>query len=505
MRPRVSAVSEQRPPHIVSSNQSPIARLRSAGTVVMRSLRPNAEDLWLTAAELKLYRRGTRYSAFVLTAAGFAIAQSCAVWIDWPMRTAWWLAIAVLALCPHFIAISRKRGHAAARARHTTKLAKIRGRALYQVACTIVFMLVWCSMSVLLWAPGVQVNHMLLALLLAASLAGSVPLSAVHPATSASIVVIHAVYLIVPLALSPAALDHLLAWIAAAFIALMATQAIAVHGSMKKMLTLEYERSGLVEGLRLAKQESDQERSRAVSAGRAKSQFLSNMNHELRTPMNAILGFSELIKVKAFGAAVDKYAEYAEIIHQSGQHLLRLIDDMLDLAKIENGKFGLRESEVNLALLMAEMFDEYETRAAQARISLLKKVTPGLPTVFADERALRQIIANLASNALKFTPAEGCVTLFVHLEDDGRVAFGVDDTGVGIAADDQAHVFERFGRGRNHAASADKGTGLGLAIVKGFAEAHDGKVKLESTLGAGTRVTVYLPAERVRASLRKAG
>ncbi len=122
----------------------------------------------------------------------------------------------------------------------------------------------------------------------------------------------------------------------------------------------------------------------------------------------------------------------------------------------------------------------------------------------ADERALRQILSNLVSNALKFTPAGGCVTLFAHMEDDGRLAFGVDDTGIGIADDDQVQAFERFGGGRHDVTSTDKGTGLGLAIVKGFAEAHDADVRLESALGAGTRVIVLMPVERLKAAPARA-
>jgi len=209
------------------------------------------------------------------------------------------------------------------------------------------------------------------------------------------------------------------------------------------------------------------------------------------------LGFSELIMQKAFGGAIDKYAEYAEIIHQSGRNLLRLIDDMLDLAKIEGGKLGLRESEVDVARLLTDIRDENETKASAAHLSLVKKVSPDLPNINADERALKQILANLISNALKFTPAGGCITLFAHMEDDGRLAFGVDDTGIGIADEDRVQAFERFGGGRHDVTSADKGTGLGLAIVKGFAEAHDGEVRLESALGAGTRVIVLMPVDRL--------
>lgn len=500
----MSALSEDRPPHAagIDAKVASIARWSAVGAAALRSVWPSAEDAWITAAELQLARRGTRHAAPIVAVTAFGVTQACAGWVDWSARTTWWVAVAAMALTLHIVAIQFDK-------RPAVSLAQIRAWAIRQTSFAVLFMLLWCSMSVFLWVPGAQLGHMVLALLLAASLSGAVSMSAVHPATAASTLVIHAFFMIVPFALSPTQLDHTLAWLGAAFVVLMVTQAVAMHGAIKKMLTLEHERSDLVEGLRLAKQESDRERSRAVAAGRAKSQFLSNMNHELRTPMNAILGFSELIKHKAFGAAIDKYAEYAEIIHQSGQNLLTLIDDMLDLAKIEGGKLSLREREINLAQLLTEIFDELEPKAAEAQLSLLKRVSPGLPRVIADERALRQIVSNLAANALKFTPAKGCVTLFAHCEDDGRIAFGVDDTGVGIADEDQSRVFERFGQGRHDVSSVVKGTGLGLAIVKGFAEAHDGEVKLESALGVGTRVTAYLPAERVCAAavtpIRKAG
>jgi two-component system cell cycle sensor histidine kinase PleC len=288
------------------------------------------------------------------------------------------------------------------------------------------------------------------------------------------------------------------------YVLLLAGQFYALNVATRKLLRLEHEREGLVEGLKIATEDANRDRARASSAGRTKSQFLSNMNHELRTPMNAILGFSELIKNKSFGAAIDKYAEYAGIIHESGQHLLSLIDDMLDLAKIESGRVGLRESEINIAHLIGDAVQTSEDTARASQISLSKSLGPGLPRIWADERALRQIFVNLLSNSLKFTPSGGCVVAFARAERGGRIAFGVEDTGIGISTDDQPNVFERFGRSRHDITTTDRGTGLGLAIVKGFAEAHDGEVKLESTLGAGTRVTVYLPIERTRLDQLKA-
>lgn len=494
----MSAVSDERPVP-ADTVRSAFAPVATALSETLRSAWPDGETMWLTAAELRTARSSLRYASPILAAAALVIAQCFAPWVSWGWRAAWSLSVVVAAVVLKIVANRLE-------ARPIDTLAALRFRAFWQVGFTLVFLTAWCSMSVFLWAPGAVFTHMLLALILAASLAGSITSSSIHPATAFSVVGVHAVFLITPLALSKEPTDHTLAWLAGCFVATMAIQSVVLHRSHRKLLELEHEHSGLVEGLRAAKQESDRDRARAAAAGKTKSQFLSNMNHELRTPMNAILGFSELIKHKAFGEAVDKYAEYAEIIHQSGLNLLRLIDDMLDLAKIEGGRLSLRESEFSLSDVFADIFHDNEARANDAQLSFVRKIAPALPCVFADERAVRHIMINLVSNALKFTPAGGCVTLFARLEDDGRIAFGVDDTGIGIAEADQAKVFERFGAGRHDVTTADKGTGLGLAIVKGFAEAHDGAVALESAQGAGTRVTAWLPAERVRPlAMKRAG
>jgi two-component system, cell cycle sensor histidine kinase PleC len=308
---------------------------------------------------------------------------------------------------------------------------------------------------------------------------------------------IHAIFMVLPAALAPDATDHILAALSAVFLTIMAGQAFAMHAHLSKLLLLEHERAGIVSELQNAKTDSDRERTRASSASRAKSQFLSHMNHELRTPMNAILGFSEMIHSRSFGNDVNKYAEYAGIIHDSGQHLLGLINDMIDLAKIEGGKLYLREGEFSLVHLIAEEYEDNIEKAEGAKLSFLKSLETGLPNIRADERGIRQIVFNIVSNALKYTSPGGCVTVFARSEPDGRIAFGVQDTGIGIAPEDQIQLFERFGKGRHDVTTADRGTGLGLAVAKGFADAHDGEIALESELGVGTRVTVYLPKDRV--------
>jgi len=471
-----------------------LAALIHAGwRAVVRSLMPRREEAWLTDAQLELYRNGTRHTALIMPVAAFFVSQAVAPWVASEPRTLWWAAVSAVSLLAELIGVRLDRTL-------THDASGIRLRACWFTAINAAFFLAWCSMSVVLWAPHSPADHMMLVLILACSLAGTIAVTAMHPGIALTAFVMHVMFIIGPTATSGRTLDHTLAGLALVYVLLLAGQFVALNQSMTKMLTLEHEKSGLVENLRAAKLESDRERGRALAANQAKSQFLSNMNHELRTPMNAILGFSEMIKQRSFGDALEKYAEYGEIIHESGQHLLALINDMLDLAKIEGGRYSMREVDVDLAQLVREAVERNEVKAAAARVSLAPRLEGAVPHIFAYERGIRQIFTNLVSNALKFTPPGGCATIFATAERDGRIGFGVEDTGIGIAEEDQPYVFERFGHGRHDVTTAARGTGLGLAIVKGFAEAHDGAVELESALGSGTRVTVYLPQERVLAA-----
>ncbi len=464
-------------------------KLCSAYEAVVQSIWPEADNAWLVNAQLDLCRQITPYFVFYLLGASFLISQLVAPWISWPVRTAWWFGVT-------FVCVVTNGMVAHADRQCDGSPDSTRRRALIASAATVLFTIAWTSMNLFLRAPGEEMNHVVLAVILACSLAGSTVITAPHPWVAAANVLIYAVFLIGPIAASEMPVERSVAWLVGVFVVMMAGEVIPLHANSRKMLSLEHERQQLVEGLQRAKEESDREHERAVEAGRTKSQFLSNMNHELRTPMNAILGFSELIKHKSFGDDVDKYAEYAEIINDSGQRLMSLIDDMFDLAKIEAGKLSLRETTVDLKGVIADAVEAHEAKASAGQLSLVTRISREFPAIRADERAMRQIVGNLLSNAVKFTPAGGCVTVFAQIEADGRPAFGTEDTGIGIAEEDQASIFERFGRGRHDVVTMTKGTSLGLAVVKGFAEAHDGAVKLESALGEGTRVTVYLPAAR---------
>jgi signal transduction histidine kinase len=246
--------------------------------------------------------------------------------------------------------------------------------------------------------------------------------------------------------------------------------------------------------LRHARDELTAARDTAISANQTKTLFFANVSHELRTPLNAIIGFSELLSLDAFAA---KRREYADLIHSSGKHLLGLVNDLLDLARIEAGKFELHGESVSLGELIDECARTVEGRARESGIGLSRRVASDLPRAFADRRALKQILLNLLTNAIKFTRRDGSVEMFARLANSGELLFGVKDDGIGIAEEDQARVFERFGQGRHDVTGADEGSGLGLPIVKGLIEAHGGYVTLESELGEGTCITVWLPRERL--------
>jgi two-component system cell cycle sensor histidine kinase PleC len=485
----------------VSRRISAVTRaLRDAWLVIWFSIHPTPENAWRADAQLRLMRSGTKSSTLVIPVAAFLLQLAFMPWVSSLRRNVWWISvtIACVVLDQFNRRVDRMRARDADSTARKTQLS---------VGLSILFYMFWCSMGIVFWTPGQPEAQMLLVMVLACSLAGATIICAAHPATAVSALIIHAAFLILPTAFGGTALDTTLLLLSVIFIYLITGQLIGLTDGMNRMLKLDHERAELVRKLRGAQRSSEREHGRAVAAGQAKSQFLSNMNHELRTPMNAILGFSELIKSKAFGDAVDRYVEYAVIIHDSGQHLLGLIDGMLDLAKIEGGKLSLKEVEVDLQSLIADLVTEQEAIAGETSLALTATVDRGLPCLYADERGLRQIIVNLISNAIKFTQPGGTVDVFAHLAPNGDLVFGVADSGFGIAKDDQEHVFERFGKGRHDVKIEDKGPGLGLAIVKGFAEAHDGHVELQSELGTGTRVTVIFPAERViqKYSARAAG
>ena len=240
---------------------------------------------------------------------------------------------------------------------------------------------------------------------------------------------------------------------------------------------------------------------KAEGANAAKSEFLANMSHELRTPLNAIIGFSEMMTANMFGPLGDaRYAEYAQDIHASGQHLLALINDILDMAKIEAGKVTLRPERLDVAELIEDSVRLVRTRVEAGAIKLVLDVQPGLPELVADERAIKQVLLNLLSNAVKFTPAGGRVTVGARLEGE-RVRLEVRDTGIGISEEDLSRLGRPFEQAESQQSKTVQGTGLGLALVKALTALHEGEFQLASEPGVGTTAAVLLP---VRALPRRA-
>jgi two-component system, cell cycle sensor histidine kinase PleC len=353
--------------------------------------------------------------------------------------------------------------------------------ALRMVFCTALTVTLVGLGSHLMWAPGEPANHLFWglacccgALMVAAQASPFLP----HGFTALIYVVLFS---------TAVAGEGTLEYAGIGVTAMACT--VLIWGVLKSLnalstrtLTLAKEKDALVDKLMLASQ--------------AKSDFLASMSHELRTPLNAVIGFSDVMRQETFGPLGAKvYGGYADDIHMSGQHLLSLINDILDLSKIEAGKFELREETVDLHDLARDAARLTGLRAEDGGVDLRIETTAGL-VVRGDERALKQCLVNLLTNAIKFTPSGGAVTVRAASGPDG-LSLTVADSGCGIHPDDLDKVFETFAQARHTGAAAERGTGLGLPIVRGLMRAHGGDASIASEQGKGTTVTLTLPATRL--------
>ncbi len=339
-----------------------------------------------------------------------------------------------------------------------------------------------CAGALIIWQPGDPTNHLFVLILLICSPA----INTVYSAPFPPVTHLGGLYVLTAAALCVSewsATYALFAVMALCVAAMLAGIASSIHEGAREILMLRYSERGLVAQLR--------------EASRAKSEFLANMSHELRTPLNAVLGFSDVMRQEMLGPiGTMAYKGYAEDIHASGSHLLTLINQVLDLSKIEAGRYDLRESDVALDQVIDDAIRMIAKRAEEGGVTVINEVARDM-VIRADATALRQVALNVAMNAVKFTPAGGTVRAYGTILADGGLAIAVSDTGCGIQPEDLEGVFENFGQGRHDVTVREKGTGLGLPIVRSLMRAHGGDATIVSTLGRGTTVYLTLPRERV--------
>jgi two-component system cell cycle sensor histidine kinase PleC len=351
------------------------------------------------------------------------------------------------------------------------------------------------------FAPGKGANiFILIALLLYASVA-SILSASIRSAISAGLLPIVAgtVFLVMDGEDMNSTMLAVLSVGAMVFYLLLGNRA---HHSAVQTIAFRAEKDLLIAELEEAKNRHDEARRRAEQANLAKSRFLATMSHELRTPLNAILGFSEVMKSELFGPhSVPQYKEYANDIHGSGQHLLNIINEVLDLSRIEAGRYELHEEAVDLASTADDCRHMLDMRARNKSITLKTMLDTGMPRLWSDERAVRQIVINLLANAIKFTPSGGEVTVKVGWTQASGQYVSIRDTGPGIPEEEIPTVLSSFGRGELAIKTAEQGTGLGLPIVKGLVDLHGGQFHLRSRLREGTEVIVMFPPERVMETL----
>lgn len=275
-----------------------------------------------------------------------------------------------------------------------------------------------------------------------------------------------------------------------------------LHSSALTLLEYRAEKDHLIAEMEQVNAISQEARRRAEEANLAKTRFLATMSHELRTPLNAIMGFSEVMKDEVLGPMANStYLDYSRDINQSGQHLLNLINEILDLSRIEAGRYELQEASISLRSVASDCKHMMHMRASEKDIAIHEVYEPHLANVWADEQALRQMFLNLLTNAIKFTPVGGSISIHAGTARGGGQFVMVTDTGVGIPEEEIPVVLQAFGQGTQAIHDAEQGTGLGLSIVQALTRLHGGKFFLTSRVDEGTQATISLPAARVMSPL----
>jgi two-component system cell cycle sensor histidine kinase PleC len=355
---------------------------------------------------------------------------------------------------------------------------------------------VWGLAPWLLWVPGSPLNHAFLALVIA-WVAGALVVSRANHMDMflASLAPISAIASVRYL-FGDGAFDYFVGFL----IPVAASQVYLYGGRLTRRLDedtrLRFQVEDLARELEETRDDALRKRFEAETANASKTAFLANMSHELRTPLNAILGFSEIIAQECFGpVGADRYKEYATDIHSSGSHLLSLINDLLDVAKIEAGKMEIEPHLLEPRKTLEMALKIIGTKAREKRQQLVIEVDSNTPMLFADERALKQILINMVSNAVKFTPEGGRIAVVASRARSGDFQLMVEDNGPGIPPEKLDKIFTPFSQVDNRYDRQAGGTGLGLALVRGLAELHGGRAWLESEFGKGAKAFVVLPIQ----------
>jgi len=352
----------------------------------------------------------------------------------------------------------------------------------------------WGILPWVVWDPANQLNHVLLAATVVCVFSGFV-------VTRASHMDMFIATLIPIVALTSMRLLFGGSWLDIALAVMMPIYAFQLFFDGRRMTyrmdedsRLRFEVEDLARELEDARDEALRKRFEAETANASKTAFLANMSHELRTPLNAILGFSEIIAKECFGAVGSpRYKEYAGDIHASGSHLLSLINDLLDVAKIEAGRMEIEPEPLDARKIFDTTLKIIGAKARERSQQLVIEVDPSAPQLWADERALKQILINLVSNAVKFTPEGGRIDVVAGRARGGGFQIMVQDNGPGIPRDKLDRIFKPFSQVDNRYDRQGGGTGLGLALVRGLAELHGGRAWIESEQGNGCRAYVVLP------------
>jgi two-component system cell cycle sensor histidine kinase PleC len=354
----------------------------------------------------------------------------------------------------------------------------------------------WGMLPWFLWEPGLLINHLFVAAVMLAIIAASTVIRINH-----SDLLLAALLPVSGLTIARFALGgEVDGYVAAAIMFLYSVQMYYDGRRLTRRLgedaRLRFQVEDLARELEETRDEALRKRFEAETANASKTAFLANMSHELRTPLNAILGFSEIIAQECFGpTGSPRYKEYAGDIHSSGAHLLSLINDLLDVAKIEAGKMDIDPTPLEVRKTLEGALKIMTPKAREKHQELIIDVEPETPPLYADERALKQILINLVSNACKFTPEGGRIAVVASKAPGGAFQIMVEDNGPGIPREKLDRIFTPFNQVDNRYDRQAGGTGLGLALVRGLSELHGGRAWIESEYGSGCKVFVVLPCE----------